>query len=73
MWRVGILAMTHKARSEAGREVRVDLSLRDYFAAACLPRVIRDVGTSGWQEHAAWNAYSLADAMLREREKDPTP
>lgn len=45
------------------------MSLRDAFAIAALPTVTLEVGDFGWQEKAAWNAYSLADAMLREREK----
>lgn len=46
------------------------LTMRDYFAAAALAEVTRNVGCSGWRETSAWNAYSLADAMLREREKE---
>lgn len=49
------------------------MTLRDYFAAKVLPRLtgVRiAVGSPGWQEDAARNAYSVADAMLRERAQD---
>lgn len=48
------------------------MSLRDYFAAAALPRVIGAniaCNTPDWQADAAWMAYSMADAMLAARAK----
>lgn len=47
------------------------MDLRDYFAAHALPKVIAQIGTTGWQDQAAWAAYSLADAMIRQRETTP--
>lgn len=56
------------------REGSYGMSLRDYFAARAIPRLIgyntqMMIGVSGWQEHVAWAAYSVADAMLREQQK----
>lgn len=51
--------------------IQAGMTLRDYFAAHALAEVTRGVGTTGWQETSAWNAYSLADAMLHERDKEP--
>jgi hypothetical protein len=48
------------------------MTLRDYFAAEAMPEVIREL----WGEEDAANqiaecCYQLADAMLRERQKEP--
>lgn len=49
------------------------MSLRDYFAAHALAGLMSckfpGKGESGWQELVAWDAYSIADAMLTERAK----
>jgi hypothetical protein len=53
------------------------MSLRDYFAAAALPTCIAGVfntsAKQGWDEQwragIAYTAYSIADAMLAERER----
>lgn len=48
------------------------MTLLDYFAGQALSRVIgatRAIGSPGWQEEAAWSAYSIARAMLEERKK----
>jgi hypothetical protein len=41
------------------------LSLRDYFAAAVLPSLLDKHS----YVHVAWQAYTIADAMLEERSK----
>lgn len=54
------------------------MSLRDYFAAKAMPRLIP---TEGWTDmhiekcaqEAAEQAYRVADAMLAERSKEPKP
>lgn len=49
------------------------MTLRDYFAGQALMGLMTNkvpgTGSSGWQERAAWDAYSIADAMLAERSK----
>lgn len=49
------------------------MSLRDYMAAKALPAIVAKVPelglTQGDYEHAAHQAYKLADAMLEERQK----
>ena len=47
------------------------MTLRDYFAGQALVAVAKDRSTCkvGWQKDLAWAAYSMADAMLRERAK----
>lgn len=47
------------------------MTLRDYFAAAALQGYIHaDNDTSGHEEGYARCAYKMADAMLKERERD---
>ena len=45
--------------------------LRDEFAAAALSGIVKDLGYHS-PEDAASEAYALADAMLRERERNGT-
>lgn len=46
------------------------LSVRDYFAAKCLPAIYDDsLGGPDWRDDVANEAYQLADAMLKAREK----
>ncbi len=51
------------------------MSLRDYFAAAALPALIRRFGIMDEPANAvaAEQAYQVADAMLAERTKAGTP
>lgn len=50
------------------------MSVRDFFAAAALQGIMSShhpgSGQVDWQNHAARDAYSMADAMLRQRHKD---
>lgn len=48
------------------------MSLRDYFAAAALPAVMRILANEGslCREGAVQSAYAFADAMLAEREAE---
>jgi len=49
--------------------VGLEVSLRDYFAAAALQGMIASCTQQNWQEeYAAKAAYQLADAMLKARE-----
>jgi hypothetical protein len=51
--------------------VRADVSLRDFFAAHCLPALIaRHRADLPWGNIAP-TAYEIADAVMREREKAP--
>lgn len=56
-----------------GEVTQDGMTLRDYFAAQALAgmmsRHAAGQGAVGWQEHAAWDAYSIANAMLAERGK----
>ena len=47
------------------------LTLRDYFAAAALPGLVKheDLTDRDWMQWTAQAAFGLADAMLKEREK----
>jgi len=46
------------------------LSVRDYFAAKCLPAIYNDsLREPDWRDAVADAAYQLADAMLKAREK----
>ena len=48
------------------------MSLRDYFAAAAMTALLRsEVGKEGWAtvHGVASDAYKVADAMLKAREK----
>jgi len=46
------------------------MSLRDYFAAAAMPGIIADAPSDHtWATEVARQAYLIADAMLRERDK----
>ena len=69
---------TVAARQLAQRAIDLltDRTLRDYFAAAVLPAVLRDnaTGETGVpclysEQTVAKQAYAIADAMLAEREK----
>ena len=52
-----------------------DLSLRDYFAAKAMPSLIENFLTKDlhledpmdWMEGLSWDAYLMADAMLKAR------
>jgi hypothetical protein len=46
------------------------MSMRDYFAAKVLPAIYNDsTGGEGWRDAVANEAYQLADAMIKAREK----
>jgi hypothetical protein len=46
------------------------MRLRDYFAAKVLPAIYNDsTGGEGWRDAVANEAYQLADAMIKAREK----
>lgn len=45
------------------------MSLRDYFAAKAMAALIEDGGYGSRNNDLAKGAYSVADAMLRAREK----
>lgn len=49
------------------------MSMRDYFAGQALAGLMSckfpGKGDPSWQELVAWDAYSIADTMLRERLK----
>ncbi len=46
------------------------MTLRDYFAAAALQAIITANGTFDYDEEpVSLNAYKMADAMLKERER----
>ena len=59
-------------------EVNADVSLRDYFAGQALSESLRMVNSyceregypSDWRNEVASDAYKIADAMLKAREKD---
>lgn len=54
--------------------MRDGMTLRDYFAAACIPEMIRLSmdQDGGWlTENVANGCYNLADAMLKAREIKP--
>lgn len=60
------------ARIEEAAELRLQMDLRDYFAAKAMQGLIS--GTSLWSHDEddsgiAEFAYHIADAMLKEREK----
>ena len=55
----GAFPRTHN--SESG------MTLRDHFAGLAMQAVLSDEGFIGTPEQAATYAYSVADAMLRER------
>lgn len=46
------------------------MSLRDYFAGQALTGMLADASRSGSVEHYVDDAYSIADAMLAERQKE---
>lgn len=46
------------------------MSLRDYFAGKALSNITVNGMIPGWQAEVAWAAYSLADAMIKERNKE---
>jgi hypothetical protein len=48
----------------------VGMSLRDYFAAAALPGILRGIPLSEFT--TADHAYEIADAMLRARASSPS-
>ena len=56
------------------------MSLRDYFAAKAMPVLIANflekeldqVDPIGWMDGLAMDAYSMADAMLKERNDSST-
>ena len=53
------------ARIKEAVELRMQMDLRDYFAAKAMPELIG----FGSPESGAKTAYQWADAMLKEREK----
>jgi hypothetical protein len=67
----------HSMRKEGltiGKELKMEIqflgNLRDYFAAAALDGLVHDWDLSGGDlSDVASCAYELADAMLKEREK----
>ena len=52
------------------RVLRHGMSLRDYFAGQALAGMLADTSRSGSVEHYVDDAYSIADAMLAERQKE---
>ena len=60
--------------SAQGAEITITqpgMTLRDYFAAAALPKLLdkRWNGNAGYGALVAKHAYEIADAMLVERER----
>jgi len=45
------------------------MSLRDWFAGQALVGAIAHSGQLGWDDASVKEAYQVADAMLKEREK----
>ena len=56
---------------EHSRSIAKGMRLRDYFAGQALTGLMASQTrrASGWQETLAWDAYSMADAMIAERAK----
>lgn len=53
------------------RDAPVDgMSLRDWFAGQALAGMLADASRSGSVEHYVDDAYSIADSMLAERQKE---
>ena len=50
-----------------GHKMKEELTLRDYFAAKALQGMLADSTLQGEYAQFAMRAYSLADAMLKER------
>lgn len=59
--------MSYRSFPPAAIQTAADMTLRDYFAAQVLPRLIPDRVYSC--ADVAKEAYQMADAMLAEREK----
>ena len=56
--------------SESNTMYFFGMSLRDYFAEKVLPTIYNDsTGGEGWRDAVANEAYQLADAMIKAREK----
>lgn len=47
------------------------MTLRDYFAAKAMHAIRIEEGATADYEFVAQRAYGIADAMLKEREKEP--
>jgi hypothetical protein len=45
------------------------MTLRDYFAAHAMRGIVMHMNSENWDEIAAKWCYTMADAMLKEREK----
>ena len=62
-------------RNPGGREYSINMdggmTLRDYFAAKAMQGlIIKFSGTAGYTSvHIATDAYTIADAMIKERDK----
>lgn len=77
--------MTDRAKNESFHPIIIGdklfdegLTLRDYFAGQALAGILNfEPGSYEVADEiaaaAAKSSYSIADAMLREREKDPRP
>lgn len=66
------ITVTHRNGGNAFTEYST-LTVRDYFAAKAIPELIHycseNRSENNWHEVASQMAYKVADAMLREREK----
>jgi hypothetical protein len=59
------------------KQVQIKVDLRDYLAAKALPILLEncfleelhDCDPGGWMDGIAYDAYRMADAMLRAREE----
>jgi len=67
----------HPEMGWSPRESPPGMSLRDYFAAACLAECLAEIirlsgDDTGWSiDTAAYHSYLMADAMLKAREAKP--
>lgn len=71
--------------NDSRAEYHLGMTLRDYFAAGAMQAVFAGPGArmvadrdgryneDNWAEVVAANAYEMADAMIAERAKQPTP
>jgi hypothetical protein len=64
---------THRNDEPEPTSLHTGMSLRDYFAAKVIPAIYGDsLGGPDWRDDVANQAYQLADAMLKAREKGGT-
>ena len=60
------------AEDHTGMMINMGITMRDYFAAKAMQGFLDEVGSQSnqeWFDQIAKNAYRMADAMMKAREK----